>query len=459
MGQAAGAMAALALALASCGDDDVPPPAAGPTGCDAAVLVADPGSATGDTRDHGHLNKGSCVTGGAPEAYFSITAAATGMLDLTLESDVDLGLYVRASCKDADTEVDCADGGKAGEVETLSVPVTAGETVWAVVDGFSTEQAGRFTLSVQSRPVVCGDGLVEGSEACDPPDAVTCTEACEAIPEICDDGADNDLDALTDCEDAGDCAAETATCPLAMTCGAAPAAGPAENGDTQGGTGHFAGSCTGGALSPEALRAYVPAATGALIVTLESVTDQGVYLRAECVDPATEIGCLDDAPGGVDEILVVPVEADAAVTLFVDARSPDQAGPFTLHTSLEPSTEDGPNDAPASATVFSAPFVGTISPAGDVDYIQVAVPGPSSTLTVDVNDLGNGDCASFKVDSFLDIFGPDGVTGLASNDDAGDFCSRAQATGLAAGTYYVRVIAARMAPKPTFAYRLDVQIE
>ncbi len=461
-GRAAALVLAVGAALAACGDDDSSggggTGGTAPTGCAAAIEVTDPGTVSGDTRGQVAFAEASCIVGDAPEAYFTVTPTVTGMLDLTLESDADLGMYVRSTCDDADSERGCADMGQAGEVETLSVPVTAGEPVFVIVDGFDDADAGPFTLSVQSRAIECGDGKVEGAEQCDPPDGTTCAADCQIIPEICDDGADNDLDGFTDCEDASDCGGDAAACPLSAACGAAAAATGSDAGDASTGAGDFAGSCTGGSLSHEALYTYAPPSAGALLVTLQSATNQGVYVRGECADPATELGCLDDQPGGADEALVVPVPGGGAVTIFVDAATPADSGPFTLLTSFEPSTEAEPNDTPASGTVFADPYVGTVDPAGDVDHIKVAVPGPSSTLTVDLDDLGNGDCANFKLDSIIDILGENGATVLGTNDDAGDFCSRVEVTGLVAGVYFVRVGAAEMAVDPTFAYRLTVQI-
>jgi hypothetical protein len=454
------------LGLAACGDDDSNPTGATtgtvPTGCEAAVVVADPSDVTGDTRGQEALSEGMCITGAAPEARFQVTAATTGMLDLTLtpNANVDLGVYVREACADAATEIGCADSETAGGVETLRVPVTEGQTVWVIVDGFDDGigeiQAGAFSLTVASRAIVCGDNLVEGSETCDPPDQITCAAGCQIVPEVCDDGDDNDLDDLTDCEDLAQCAA-FAGCPIEATCAAAMPAQPMNNAAAPTGTGYFAGSCTGGHLSPEALYSYDPASPGVLSLTLESDTDQGLYVRAGCADPTLEIGCLDDSPGAVDEVLFVPVDG-APVTIFVDAAEPAQAGPYKLSTAFLPASEIEPNDTPATASDYAAAFVASISPAGDVDDIKVVVPGPSSTLTAAVTDFGNGDCMNFKLDSVLEVLGPDGTTSLAMNDDTGNFCSLVEATGLAAGTYYVRVTASRTTMKPVFAYRLDVQV-
>jgi hypothetical protein len=447
------------LGLAACGGDEVPAPAR-KTGCEAAVSATDPSTVNGDTKASENIDEGSCITGKAPEVRYHVVPTQTGMLDLTLDSKADLGMYVRTTCADAKSEIGCMDLQKAGVTEKLSVPVTKGVPVWVVVDGYDEKSAGAFTLSIASRPIKCGDQIVEGDEECDPPDGgKTCTAECKQVPEACGDGVDNDGDGLIDCEDAADCGADAA-CPLAKACGAATAAQASQNGTTAGGDGDFAGSCTGGAQSPEAIYSYTPAGTGALTVTLQSATNLGVYVRKSCQDPASELGCLDDQAGGKAEVLVVPVEAGAALTIFVDSANPADAGPFTLQTALEPSTEVEPNADSASATSYGAgSFVGTINPAGDEDWVKVDAPAAGATITAKISDFGNGDCENFKLDTVVEVYGPDGKTSLGLNDDAANFCSLAEVKTTKAGTHFVRVAAAPHAQHPVFAYKLDVMVK
>lgn len=449
----------LAVGLVACGGDEPAP--AKPTGCDAAVEMADGTTASGTTKGGSSLDTATCVIGEGLEARYRIVPTQTGMLDLTLGSAVDLAMYVRTTCGDAASEIGCSDLEKEGVDEKLSVPVTAGEPVWVVIDGASGTSPGPFTLTAKSRPISCGDSLVEGQEECDPPDAgKTCTAECKKVPEACGDGIDNDVDGLIDCEDAVDCGSDAAACPLMAACGAATAAQASQMGDASKGSGDFAGSCTGGALSPEAIYTYVPASAGALLVTLQSATNQGVYVRKSCMEPMTEIGCLDDQPGGKSEVLVVPVASGAEVTLFVDAAKPTDSGPFTLETMLEPSTEVEPNNATTNATAYGgATFVGTIDPGGDMDFVKIDVPAAGAKLTATIEDFGNGDCANFKLDTVVEVLGPDGTTSLALNDDTGNFCSLAEATTTAAGTHYVRVSASDHNKDAHFAYRLTLSVQ
>jgi hypothetical protein len=70
---------------------------------------------------------------------------------------------------------------------------------------------------------------------------------------------------------------------------------------------------------------------------LSSATDQGVYVRTDCLDGGTELGCADTMIGGADEVLDVAVTTGVPVFIFVDGYlSPMQAGPFTLTLTLMP---------------------------------------------------------------------------------------------------------------------------
>jgi hypothetical protein len=119
-----------------------------------------------------------------------------------------------------------------------------------------------------------------------------------------------------------------------------------------------------------------------------------------------------------------------------------------------------PNDATASATAYGgATFVGTIDPSGDADYIKIDVTAAGATLEAKIDDFGNDDCANFKLDTVVEVFGPDGATSLALNDDTGNFCSLATATTTAAGTHYVKVAASDQKKDARFAYRLTLTLK
>jgi cysteine-rich repeat protein len=154
--------------------------AAGGDGCDQACQVelgffcaqATPAASPqpGSTAGLADRFSGSCTGEAAPEALFTLTPGApgqTGTLSLTLTSATDQGLYVRASCEDAASELGCEDARVGGEDELLSVAVQGGAPVAIFVDGFAPGEEGPFTLSAAFSPDVCGDGQKTGLEGCD----------------------------------------------------------------------------------------------------------------------------------------------------------------------------------------------------------------------------------------------------------------------------------------------------
>jgi cysteine-rich repeat protein len=171
--------------LADCADMDCA--AACADSCASPVVLADPSiDVAGNTTGHADLYDDGCFTtsGGDGEVTYQITVATTGMLDVTLVSPmVDLGLSLWTSC--GANAITCRDEAFPGnmadpDTEELSIPVDAGDVVFITVEGFGTAE-GAFTLSAESRPIVCGDGLVEGTESCDDGDMNDmngCTNAC-----------------------------------------------------------------------------------------------------------------------------------------------------------------------------------------------------------------------------------------------------------------------------------------
>lgn len=390
---------------------------------------------------------------------YQIDITQDGVLDLTLATTAHLGLHARWVCFFPLAELDCADSGAAGP-QHLALEVYGGDQITVFVDGYGPSDQGAYKLDFNLHGPECGDGLVQGNEYCDPPDGATCGPDCQPTPENCVDGLDNDGNGLVDCEEPG-CAADPA-CPNTTLCDAAPEAAASNPGDTSTGSKSFAGSCTGGYGAKEQLFTITPTANGLLNLKLSSAADLGMYVRTACLDETTELGCVDSSGAGSDETLAVDVQAGVPITVFVDSYTDTAFGPFTLTQSLLVLNEVEPNGTFAQASPFSEPFMGNISPAFDEDWVSVTVPGPASKITVQVDDVGNGECVANAIDSEVQIYAPDGTTSLVYNDDdPPHYCSLATATNLAAGTYFVRVSESQYSPSPgsTFSYRLAVVVQ
>jgi hypothetical protein len=307
---------------------------------------------------------------------------------------------------------------------------------------------------------VCSPGCT-GDDQCAVLGKCAANGICVA-PEDCADTSDNDGDGLTDCEDP-ECA-EACADSLGAACGGTPASPQVTTGDTVGKTHLFAGSCTGAAGATEQVFSYTPAADGTLVAKLDSMTDQGMYIRTACADGGTEIACTDFLGGGATESLFVAVKGGTPLAIFVDGYDKNQAGPFSLDlTLLQPVQETEANNSASTSDMAGGGLVGgSITPMGDEDFFQVNVPGPSSTLRVLTIPGGSDQCGpKGKIDTQIDILDGGGMTSLSTSDDIGpvNFCSATQAAGLAAGSYYVRVRASKMfCPDCTFDYGVLIEV-
>ena len=76
-----------------------------------------------------------CIEADGPDVVFTVTAAQTGVLTLSLFSAAELQLYVQTDCGDAATEIAYTDVGGLNDFEVLSFPVGAGQTVFVSFDG------------------------------------------------------------------------------------------------------------------------------------------------------------------------------------------------------------------------------------------------------------------------------------------------------------------------------------
>ncbi|MBN1610549.1 MAG: DUF4215 domain-containing protein [Polyangiaceae bacterium] len=111
------------------------------------------------------------------------------------------------------------------------------------------------------------------------------------------------------------------------------------------------------------------------------------------------------------------------------------------------------------ANLYVAAFVGEIYPAADEDLIEFAVTEPATAVVVQVMSLGEGACESGELDSVLEILDRD-RTILGIDDDSGSgACSKLMLPALCEGRYFARVSAAVSAPRETFAYRLNVDLD
>ena len=287
--------------------------------CAAAISVADPSDTNGDTTGHNASLSACGNSGASPEQVYAVTAATTGVLDVTVhgQGSFDAVVYVRHVCADQQGNLGCRDATGPGGTETLAVPVVAGETYYVIVDGYNAS-AGAFTVHIASRVTVCGDGIREGQEQCDDGNTTP------------GDGCD------------GSCQIEECTSPTAL-------ADPATvQGDTTGGPTFLVSTCQPYANNgPERVYELVAAHTGVLDLELDATADLRLEVRTACGDPASAIGCKDTAVGGQPETLTVPVVQGQSYFVIVSSFNVAQFGPYQLSAATRtPICGDGHTDPP-----------------------------------------------------------------------------------------------------------------
>lgn len=165
------------------------------TSCGSAVPLADPSSVFGSTSGHAALLDSSCRSPGnasGPEVVYRVKVAKTGLFRTHLDGvSANLTVSVRTACNDAKTELSCT-------LLYTTTPVTAGETVYVIVDGYDALSEGTYTLAVDSGPIVCGDGNRDPGEDCDDRNTTAgdgCSPSCKIESS---ESASNDTTATAD---------------------------------------------------------------------------------------------------------------------------------------------------------------------------------------------------------------------------------------------------------------------
>ncbi|WP_437710226.1 DUF4215 domain-containing protein [Sorangium sp. So ce448] len=270
----------------------------------------------GDTSGGTSGLEGTCYlgnTGHGPEEIhlFTPPAGQSGTLVVELESPTEHSVYVRSSCADMLSEIDCSDenyphDGLPDE-ERIEIHVSDGQTVPIVVDSYEPREAGPYTLNVSFTPVVCGDGTVGSAEQCDDGNTTSgdgCSATCAYEPDVL-------------CENA-----------VELVIG--------ENtGNTATGPSVFEGSCLGWD-APETIHRFTPPSDGTLTLTLSAETDLGIYLRESCADFGSELACVDADGRGHDETLVIDVTGGEPLFVIVDTYTSLNGGPYTLTVAFTP---------------------------------------------------------------------------------------------------------------------------
>ncbi|MCA9524775.1 MAG: hypothetical protein KC549_00580, partial [Myxococcales bacterium] len=324
--------------------------------CGDAVRVGF-GPTPGTTLGAGNGFSGSCGGEDGPDAVFELALDQAGVVCVdTFNADFDTVLYARTGDCVAGAELDCNDDSDliAGLQSSIEIEVRDAAPVFVFVDGFDVE-AGDFVLNVTAGP--CGGGPVDCLDDADCGAGEVCIAgACQPdVPPACADDFDCDLGEI--CV-AGACQPDAAPCVDDLDCdlgeicvagacvvdggGAACDAEVAlVNGEARGSTvgapAADRGSC--GGAGEEIAHTFVAPAAGTFCARTEgSDYDTVVYVRTDCADAASELGCNDDADGTLQSAVEFEAEAGATYHVFVDGFA--GAGDYVL--TVTPGVCEGP---------------------------------------------------------------------------------------------------------------------
>ena len=202
-----------------------------------------------------------------------------------------------------------------------------------------------------------------------------------------------------------------------------------------------------------------------LYVTYNALCGDGVVEGAEECEPGGAIPCgatCDRVQACGDGFIDAPEQCD-------DGNTMDGDGCSSMCVFEPQLTESEPNNTFMTADyVLPSAIPAAITIVNDDDFFAVAVPGPASVLTATITAGVVNTCGSDTnpappaIDSEIQILGTSGTTSLATNDDISgtlNWCSSAQATGLAAGIYYVRAASSgTFCSACTFDYTLNITV-
>ena len=251
----------------------------GPGSC-AEPLVGTVGVSTGDTTGATDDASPGCALGvGGLDAIYRITFPETGTVCAsTAGSAFDTVLYAQTTCGSEGAEVACNDDGEDLQ-SVIEFQATAGTPYFLVVDGYSSNYSGQYTLTVTEGP-------------CDAPALVDGCDAPVAVGEGSRTGNNSDAGVV------------------------------------------HVGSC-GGANGAEAVFALtVNEDTPVCADSNGTSYDTVMYVREGACAGGTEIACDDDGGNVLESQVEFLATSGSTYYLFLDAYDERGSGDFTLNVTF-----------------------------------------------------------------------------------------------------------------------------
>jgi hypothetical protein len=266
------------------------------------------------------------ATGGASsDLVVALTPPSDGVYAIRVDADFDAQLYALADCGDPTGSCLAHDWQPATTDAELHLPLTAGVTVFVVVDGWDDtfDVSGAFELTIAAPCQPACDGLACGDDGCggtcgDCATGTLCYQA-QCLPEAAVPGN---------------------TCAAPFPILSLPFSSAGDTSQLSGSLGFGANACPGepaarGAGSKEAVYAIKLAKSGVVTAHLDASFDSVLYVAADCDNISASCIAADDTFAGPETVRFF-AKAQTEYTLVVDGWSPtdDASGAYTL--SLEP---------------------------------------------------------------------------------------------------------------------------
>jgi hypothetical protein len=236
------------------------------------VLPADTFAATDDLA-------GSCGGSGSPDTVYRLDLRSRTRIRASFaDAEFPPVAYIRRTCADTTTEVVCMNPMAAGGTVSVDQTLPAG-TYYFVVDGAGGPDAfGAANMNLQLDDLGALEAACRGAPLVRPGTQITGSTATE--------------------------------------------------------TDHFQATCAGGAMSPDRVYRLVLRRRSTVRISSEQTEwDGAIYLRSDCTDATTELGCNDDAGDNRHSMIETELEA-GTYYLFMDGFSTSSSGDFTLDVEV-----------------------------------------------------------------------------------------------------------------------------
>lgn len=324
--------------------------------CSTATVIGLPGRAVGTTTGARNELEPTCANPGGLDVVFVLRNPVRQTITIDTEgSSFDTVLQVyRDRCGDPASAIACDDDSGSGVTSRVVIPNAPPGTYFIVLDGFGGSN-GPFVLNARVSAVeVCDNGVDDDGDAladCRDPDCATfprCQMCVPTGPELgaaCADRVDNDCDGLTDCA--------SPACAMAPNCltpvpndrcdGAIPITVPSRTtGTTQGATNDFTPQlgqpgCAGGAGPDVVYALRVTRATTVTIDTLGSTFDTVLFVRRADCDAGPQVACNDDTMGLQSRVTFAVTPG--VYYVFLDGFGGSSMGNFVMTVSESSAVE------------------------------------------------------------------------------------------------------------------------